>query len=317
MPKNLIQGRLAPELFNELLNGPLATRVDYLRADLCPCRAQRAPGNADPRCPVCSGLGYTWEDVTPKVTRDHLLTRAPLPGYQDRERLPDPEAVILRIVDDRGGEYPPENVTVDRSGTVIWAEDAAAPEPYSLYTVTTETATLRAGVMSVMARREYQVRGEYDVLDLSMTLDRHLSDGTTLNPAWDCGESDRFILLDTWRRHAQHVQRGQFGPDGDKTQYRHMRDLRVSGIVDGRRVVYAEGQDFTFADGVLTWQPARGPAQGATYAVQGQANPEYYVFKALPQLRHQDGAPLPRNIVLKGFESWPNRRPADAVGQRG
>lgn len=315
-PNQLIQGKLRPDLFNELLSGPLATRVAYLRADLCPCADARGPGNPDPKCPLCSGLGYTWEDATPRITRTHLLTRAPLPGHEARERLPAPDDAVTGITGEDGTEYPPESVTVARDGTVQWVDGVPAPNQYALYTVTTNGATLRAGVMSVMTRREFQVRGEYDVLDLSMTLDRYLGDNATLNPAWDCGESDRFVLLDAWRRHAQHVRRGQFGPTGDRTVYRHMRDLQVSSIVNGARRIWTPGEDYAFSDGVIVWAAGSGPQQGASYAVQGQANPEYYVFQELPQLRQQDGLPLPRSIVLKSFESFPNRRPDRAAGPR-
>ncbi|ABW35091.1 hypothetical protein Dgeo_3050 (plasmid) [Deinococcus geothermalis DSM 11300] len=311
MPPQLVQGKLRPDLFNELLNGSLSTRVAYLRADLCPCSAERGLGNSDPKCPVCEGLGYTWEDVTPAITQTHTLTRDPLPGYEDRERLPNPGAEIVEIVDEHGTPWPLEDVTVMPDGRVRWTGEA--PPQFTLYTVTTSSATLRAGVQSVMSRREYQVRGEYDVLDLSMTLDRRLSDGITLNPAWDCGEGDRFVLLDAWRRHAQRLKRGQSGPEGDATVYRNMRDLTVSSIEGGARRVWQPGEDYTFRDGRILWQPGRGPKPGQSYAVQGQANPEYYVFKALPQLRQQDGQELPRSILLKGFENAPNRRPAEPV----
>lgn len=307
MTNRLIQGQLDPALFNELLNGPLSTRIAYLQADLCPCAAERDPGSPDRKCPLCAGLGYTWEDVNPGVVREERLTRAPVPGHEARERLSDPHAEVVGIVDEHGTSWPPEAVTVEPDGTVVWVGEA--PAQYTLYTVTLSLGTLRAGVQGVMSRREYQVRGEYDVLDLSMTLDRHLADGVTLNPAWDCGESDRFILLDGWRRHAQRMQRGQFGPAGDLTLYRNMRELRVSSLEGGVRREWQAGEDFAFADGRIVWQSGRGPKQGQSYAVQGQANPEYYVFKALPQLRQQDGKPLPRSIILKGFENWPNRRP--------
>ena len=302
------QPKLRPELFTELLNSGLSSRIAYLRADLCPCRAERSSGNPDPKCKVCGALGYTWEDRTPRLERSQTLTRAPLAGFEDRERLSDPRATVTAIVDELGATYPPEAVSVRPDGTLRWVADA--PADFVLYTVTTEAATLRAGVQSVMSRREFQVRGEYDVLDLSMTIDRHLDDNATLNPAWDCGESDRFVLLDFWRRHAQHVKRG---PGGDVTIYRRMRDLTLSSIVQDARVTWQEGADWSFEDGQVRWEPGRGPAIGSTYALQGQTNPEYYVFKALPQTRHQDGLELPRSIILKSFEHFPNRRPGVTI----
>ncbi len=143
-----------------------------------------------------------------------------------------------------------------------------------------------------------------------MTIDRRMADMGDLNPAWDCGESDRFVLMDFWRRHAQHVKRG---PGGDRTIYRRMRGLQVSSIEAGVLTPWEEGEDYTFMDGELNWTKGRGPASGAWYAVQGQTNPEYYVFKALPQTRHQDGMELPRRVILKAFEHFPNRRPAATV----
>ena len=300
--------KLRPELLNELLNGPLSSRIAYLGADLCPCRAERGSGNPDPRCKVCGGLGYTWADHTPSFLKDYTLTRAPLPGFEDKERLGDPRSAVLSIVDENGVTYPPESVSVRPDGTLSWR--GVAPAQFTLYTVSTEAATLRAGVQGVMSRREYQVRGEYDVLDLEMTIDRHMNSSEDLNPAWDCGEFDRFVLLDFWRRHAQHVKRG---PGGDLTIYRRMRALQLSSVQNDARVVWQEGTDWAFADGAVTWLPGRGPALGTWYAVQGQTNPEYYVFKALPQTRHQDGKELPRRIVLKAFEHFPNKRPAVSV----
>lgn len=313
---NLIQGKLRPDLFNELLNGSLSTRIAYSRANLCPCSAERSPGDSNPRCPVCSGLGYSWQAVVPTLTAEHWLTRNPVAGYEDQERLPNPSDELLSITDEYGLTYPLESVVVRPDGTVKWLGPAPATD--TRYQVVTSGAALRAGVQSVMSRREYQVRGEYDVLDLSMTIDRYLADQTTLNPAWDCGESDRFVLLDAWRRHAQKVIRGENGPQagGDLLLYRHMQDLRVSSI-DGSSVkIWENGTDYAFNDGKIIWQAGRGPKLGQSYAVQGQANPEYFVFKALPQLRHEDGLDLPRRIILKGFESWPNRRPAAPVSAR-
>lgn len=304
----LIQGELLPSRFNQLLSGPLSTRIAYLRSLLCPCRGTSG-GGPDPACPACSGLGYLWSDVVGQITRTKTLTRAPVLGYENQERL-SAGITISSIEDEHGQTYPPQALTVRPDGSVLW-DDAQKPADFTLYTVTYASGELRAGVQGVMNRREFQVRGEFDVLDLEMTLDRHMADGTTLNPAWDCGESDRFILLDQWRRQAQKVQNH---PKGNRTLYRHMRNLTVASLSGGSIVYWEAGKDYQFADGLVTWQAGRGPKLGDYYTVQGEANPEYYVFMSLPQTRQADGHPLPRRIVLKGFERFANRKPAQAVG---
>lgn len=313
MPKGkmLIQGKLAPELFNELLNGPLSTRIAYSRAQPCPCRDERG-GGSNPKCPVCSGLGYVWTAVTPSVTRTYTLTRAPLLGHEDQEQIANPTEEIVSVVDEHGTEYPASNAQVRPDGSVTWTADPQ-PQQYVRYTVTTTGAVLRAGVQGVMSRREFQMRGEYDVLDLQMSIDRYLDDGETINPAWDCGEYDRFTLLDAWRRHSQHVKRGINGQVGDLLLYRNVRDLTVSSIQNDQLINWEEGQDYTLTDGAIQWNAGRGPQKGTYYSVQGQVRPEYYVFQALPQLRHEDGLELPRRIVLKGFENFANRKPATPV----
>jgi len=299
----LKQAYLKPELFNELLNGPLSSRIAYLAADLCPCADSRGSGPAED-CPRCGGLGWTWESKVPSQTRSVELTRNPHPSAAHRERLTD-AGEITAVVDEDGVSYPPESITVRPDGSVIWT--GAAPEDYKLYTVTTISTVLRAGVQGVTAQREFQTRGMYDVMDVEMTIDRHLADKVTKNPAWDCGEFDRFVLVDAWRRHAQRVRRGM-----DKVIYRRAQGVQIKALIGGQLVTYTPGADFVFDDGQIQWATGKGPARNEYYAFTGMINPEYYVFQGIPQVRHEDGLELPRRIVLKGFENFPTQRPAQA-----
>ncbi len=306
----LIQDELREARFNDLLNGHVSTRIAYLRAEPCPNWNWERGAPASP-CPLCGGLGYLYTNPVTPALREVELTRAPDPSMPERERLPS-MGEVLGIVDEDGRAYPPEGVTVLPDGTVRW-DASDRPADYALYTVTLRTQLeLRAGVQNVMARKEYQARGEVDVLDLSMTIPRHLPDGVTLNPAWDVWEQDRFILLDQWRRYGQTLRRGF----ADALTYRHVRDVQVKAYENGAAVPYQEGDAFTVEDGKIVWAPGGGPPRGTSYAVTAQMNPEYYAFLALPQTRQQDGKPLPRRVLLRGMEKHPNLKPTLPVPTR-
>lgn len=305
MSKAFTRQTFDPKLFNEVLNGGSTYRLAYLKANLCPNKGDR--GGHVPDCPVCKGLGYYWTPGPAGVTAEYELTRAGL--YADSERLPGPSTVVS-IVDEDGITYPPESVSVTEDGTVTWVEGQPKPADYRLYTVTVERSQLRGLVQGVTTQREFSTSGEYDALDIQLTVDRHLEDGTTLNPAWDAGEHDRVVLLDTWRRHTQHLQRGV----QDACVYRRVRDVRLTTVVNGALVTYEAGTDYTLDDGVVTWLAGRGPKVRAFYALEAQVSPEYYVFQVLPQTRHMDGQQMPRRYVLRGFERHPSQKSDVRIG---
>lgn len=302
--KSFFQVPFDEKRFTELLTGPQTYRVAYLRAYLCPNRGERGVGHV-PDCPVCRGLGYYWKPMggpAEQVTRE--LTRAGL--YEDSETLGTVPSQILAIVDEEGVSYPPESVTVGTGGKLEWVEGQPRPADYRLYNVTYEAGgELRALIQGVTTQREFAPRAEYEVQDVQITVDRFLADGQTLNPAWDAGENDRFVLLDTWRRHTQHLQRGV----QDSAIYRRMRDVRLTGIQGSKLVEYRAGTDYTVKDGSVQWAEGKGPRPRAYYTLEAQVSPEYYVFQQLPQTRHMDGQDMPRRFVLRGFEKHPSLRP--------
>lgn len=295
------QGTLDPSQFNQLLNGPATYRVQHRRAHLCPNKGER--GGHVQGCPVCDGIGYYWDAPISAQQSTYEMTRAG--HYPENERLPGGPAIITAIQDEDGVSYPPENVTVGEDGRVTWNEGAATPADYRLYNVTYETAHLRALIQGVTTQREFATRGEYEVQDLQITVDHFLADNATPNPAWDAGEHDRFLLLDTWRRYTQHLQRGI----QDTAVYRRLRDVTLTGVVGGALVTWEPDTDYEVVDGAVVWQAGRGPRAQAYYTLSAQASPEYYVFQVLPQTRHMDGRPQPRRFVLRGFEKHPNVRP--------
>lgn len=300
MSGTFTQTRFKPELFAELLNGPSTYRLAYRRAHLCPNRGDR--GGHVPDCPVCGGLGYYWQDPLGEVDAERELTRAGV--YADSERLPSDPSRIISVTDEDGVTYDPATLTV-QDGQVTWADGAPRPADYRLYTVRyAAPSTLRGLVQGVTTQREFATRGEYDVMDIQLTVDRAAPDGSP-NPLWDAGEHDRVILLDTWRRHSQHLQRGVL----DALVYRRVRDVRLTSVVSGALRVWEPGTDYVVEDGRVVWQAGRGPARQAHYAAEAQVSPEYYVFQVLPQTRHMDGQDMPRRFVLRGFEKHPSERP--------
>ena len=52
--------RLSPSRLNGLFNG-FAQRIAWRRSHECPCRDPRS-GAADRNCPLCGGVGHTWDD---------------------------------------------------------------------------------------------------------------------------------------------------------------------------------------------------------------------------------------------------------------
>ena len=301
---NFAGAELRPELFSELLSGPSTYRLGYQKARLCPNKGRR--GGHEPDCPVCQGIGYYWEHIGGEETHEQELTRAGL--YPESERLLKPAQRVTGITDEDGITYPPESVTVAEDGRVTWKEGAQRPADYRLYTVTYAAPSLIRGlIQGVTTQREFATRGEYEVMDVQLTVDRFTdARQTALNPAWDAGEHDRFTLLDTWRRHTQHIERG-----ADLALYRHLKDVRLTSVVNGKLRDWEAGADFTVEDGEIKWASGRGPARGTFYTLEAQASPEYYVFQVLPQTRHMDGKPMPRRFVLRGFEQHPSERPED------
>ncbi len=305
---NLVQSSFDPQLFAEVLSGPATYRVAYRKAYLCPCK-DKARGGPDNRCPVCTGMGYYWEaPLTGGAAREPVqeeLTRAPV-DMPDRERLTQPCYTVEAIEDEHGITYPPESVSVDALGALTWQDGYDRPDDFTLYTVTYRPSdgAIRALIQGVTTLKEFQMRGEFDVMDAQITVARRLADGS-VNPAWDAGEHDRFLLLDTWRRHTQHVLRGK---GGDRCQFTNVRQVTLRSLQDGQLREWIEGQDFTLQGDVITWNAGRGPALGEFYALEAQVSPEYFVFRNMPQTRHPEGKPMPRKFVLKAFEQFPNRR---------
>jgi hypothetical protein len=58
------------------------------------------------------------------------------------------------------------------------------------------------------------------------------------------------------------------------------------------------------ADGSYAWEdPTTAPPTAIQYTVTGRRNPEYFVYKNLPQDRaHFGGLPLPRRVALRRFD---------------
>lgn len=305
MTKNLVQTPLDPKTFTEVLNGPATQRVAYLRAHRCPCW-DAARSGPDQECPVCGGQGYHWDGPSTGSSDAYAveLIRASL---NDDEILSPTPTTILTVAGEDGRDIPPGGLTWDDTGRVSWTTGQPQPEQYEAYTVTyAAQPTLRALITRVTTMREFQERGEYEVTDLQITVDRHQGDGTP-NPAWDAGEADRFVLLDTWRRYSTHLQRQRTRPS-DPIIYRRARAPIVTSIVSGAVHTWINGTDYTFQDGNVTWTAGRGPQHGAHYALECEVSPEYFVFEELPQTRQINGQDLPRRLLLRGFEKFSNRK---------
>lgn len=300
-PERLAHYGFEPDLFTEVLGGRLATRAAYYRAHPCGCGTGEF-GGPDQSCPVCRGRGTYWDEPG-VIERTEKLCRAGLRG----EHLQRAPVRVLSVVGEDGASYPPGNLAVGADGRVTWPA-APAPAEFELYDVTYEhlDTEFRAGVVSVVTRREYQRIGEFELTDLQMTVDRYHPDKVTPNPAWQAGENDRFVLLDAWRRHASKLTRGP-GSTDDLT-FARVRDATLAGVRGGGVFAWVEGVDYTLAGGRVTWLPNRGPKPGEAYAVECLVCPEYYVFMDLPQLRHEDAHNLPRKLLLRSFEFFANRK---------
>lgn len=298
MGKDLLRfGELSPELFTELLNSPSTYRVAYQKGHLCPCKTVR--GGQDTKCPICKGTGYYW--TTPPVTR--MVTETKARGSLHGEKLGHPPAGPVAVTTESGISIPSGNIHVDADGKITFT-GSTQPAVNELYTITYPVGSIRAAITGVATRRDFQQAGELELSDISVTVDRYLEDKQTLNPLWDAGEHDRITLLDTYRRHTQHVKRGQ-----DTTTYRHLKDVSITSRhpTNFTLIEYQAGVDFTFNDGVITWLTL-GPPVDSFYTVEAQASPEYYVFEELPQTRHMDGQKMPRHFMARLFEKWPNRK---------
>lgn len=313
MTRNFTQVPFDPARFNELLTGPQTYRIAYARAYLCPNKSERGIGHTQD-CPVCGGLGYYYKSMSAVsgetvIEQEQELTRAGV--YEDSEQLRTIPEAVLSIVDEDGVTYPPESITIGPDRRVTWNPGHPTPADYRLYTVryTQSANELRALIQSVTTQREFAPRAEYEVQDLQITVDRYLADQRTPNPAWDAGENDRFVLLDTWRRYTQHLQRGI----QDRPIYRRLQDVRLTGIRNGALVEYVPGEDYSVKDGAVLWQPGKGPRPREFYVIEAKASPEYYVLQELPQTRQMDGQDMPRRFVLRGFEKHPSLRPAQQV----
>ncbi len=301
---------IEPAWFDTLLNSDLTYRVVYRRAALCPCQDERGAG-PDPKCPVCHGVGYTWEPVQYAEYTDTLVRVEPtvwgLDQASSSERMTRGGVVaLLEVQDEDGTIYAPyTEVTFDPNGRIRFTSTNRAPAPGKRYTVRYRAPVQgRMHAESAQKRRIYADRGEVQAGDLIASIPYTLEDLKTPNPAWNAGPHDRFILVDETYRYQQRMRRGR----KETLTYTWIhRILGARAVVNDQVVEYAEGVDFQVNDGEVEWLPGRGPAPRTPYVLEYDAAPEYYVLDGLTYDRHAGGHSLPRRLMLRLWNNYPGR----------
>lgn len=287
--------RLQPGEFDQLLNGPLSYRALFKPANLCPCSARG--GGADPACPNCAGLGYTWDEPG-----EEAHTASFYAGSRSRpERLPHaPPLTLLSVSVDGAPSLPPAELGVSLDADGNLTTPFALGTPYKVnYSARVQ---VRVHAQAFKQSRAWLDRGQLKTGDLEVSIPHRLPDLLRENPAWHAKEHDVFVFPDQRIRYQQRFE----GKGKPTLTYRLVRELRTArALVGGALVTYQPGEDFTVTDGQVAWLTA--PPPGA-YVLEYDAAPEAYVFAELPQTRHIDGHPLPRRVGLRRFELYPHQR---------
>ena len=295
------------DAFTRLLSGEQSWALLYFPATLCPCR-DRGSNSPTPACKNCLGYGYTWTSPAVREFSESFYagseTKPAVISYgvpEDRE--------LRSVVDENGTTY---DATLD-DGLVIFGEEE--PERGTRFTVTYRAPeVVRGSVTNLNGHREWREGLELDPRDLHLTVDRFLTTPQgprVLNPAWEMGEKDRFLVTGARLRQQEILYRGE----RERLTYAYVFDVARVYTLSNDFVPqdFEQGVDFRLEDGAVVWLEGRGPQQGKPYAVCYTAAPEFYVHAELSQARHQGGKPLPRQVMLRLWELWP--RPGASFGR--
>ncbi|GAA6747481.1 hypothetical protein [Thermus brockianus] len=294
------------EHFDELLNGEQSWALLYLPARACPCR-DRATGSPQPTCPRCRGYGFTWEPP-PRVEWTLTFHRGSAARPEALPRHLRPEEVMA-VWDEEGRSY----AIALEDGQIRFVGEAP-PEGAAYHVRVRAPMVVRGHGQNLAGRKEVGEYGELDHRDLSLTLPARtrLPDGRYVaNPAFFAAYPDRFVLVDARVRVSQVLYRGE----EEHLLYAYVYQVLGCEALDAqfRPSAYAPGEDFTLEGGRVVWTPGRGPRMGTPYTLTYIAAPEFYVFRELPQVRHQGGYSLPRRLHLRVWELFP--RPGAAYGR--
>lgn len=281
--------------FNDLLNGAQAWQALYYRSSLCPCR-NRGNGSPSTACLNCKGYGYTWS--TPGVSQREEIF------YYGSQKKPArlgsfvKTSDIVSVVGESNNSF---TVTINQ-GLLEFSPTPNHGE--ALTVVYNSVSTITGSITSLMSRKEWATIGEVDHRDLQLTVDRYLADGT-LNPAWDASEHDRFLVPEGKMR----VQTTNYKGETDRLRYSYVYGLERIYSLNKQTyapIDYLPVTHYTLVNGAIVWVSGQGPKAGEPYAVIYSAAPEFYVYKDLPQMRHQGDKPLPRRMALRLWELYPN-----------
>jgi len=300
---------IEPTWFDTLLNSGLTYRIVYRKANLCPCQDERG-GGPDPKCPVCHGVGYTWEPVQYAEYTDTLTHVAVgtwgLDQASSAERLTRGGVQeVLEVRDADGNTYDPATeVALEPDGRVRFV-GGREPGPGVSYAVRYRAPVQgRMHAQSANKRRIWADRGEVQAGDLIASIPYTLEDLATPNPAWHAGPHDRFILIDERYRYEQRMQRDR----KEQLTFTWVHAvLRLRAYEGGSIVEYTTPDDFVITDGEVVWQAGRGPAPRTPYVLEYEAAPEYYVLDGLTYDRHAGGHSLPRRLMLRMWNNYPGR----------
>jgi hypothetical protein len=298
-----------PEKFTDVLNGAQSWQLVYFPSTICPCR-HRSDGSPVLECANCLGYGYSWPqpEQLEQLATFYMGSETRPPVLEHAFVGP---AALIEVRDEHGAVYG-DATLVD--GRVVFG--ATEPPHGTEFTVRyLAPQTVRGLVTNLMSHREWREMGEVHHRDLHLTVDRYLKTPHTtdnLNPVWQLiGEHDRFLVPHARIRTQQVLHRGE----REHLTYGYVFSVeRCYSLTSAfAPTEYLEGEDFTLENGAVVWAEGKGPTAGRPYAIVYEAAPEYYVWRDLPQVRHQGGLELPRRVALRLWEQYP--RPGASYGR--
>ncbi len=282
----------------DVLAGAQSWQLIYFPSLICPCR-NRGDGSPSLDCPHCRGYGYHWPD--PALV-EHTATF--FMGSELRPPvLEHPWVAAAALIEARAGATVFTDARLE-DGRVVFG--ATAPAHGAEFTVRYRAPqTVRGLVTNLKKHREWRDLGETHHSDLHLTVDRYLTVPHTpanFNPVWDrIGEHDRFLVPHARTRTQQVLYRGE----REHLTYGYVFAIERCYSLAPNPIDYLVGTDFNIQDGRVVWVAGRGPANHWPYTIVYQAAPEYYVWRDLPQVRHQGGVALPRRVALRLWEQYP------------
>lgn len=150
-----------------------------------------------------------------------------------------------------------------------------------------------AGVTKQDTNTEWNASGLFEAGDMIMSIGEDC-------PAWDAGQFDRIVMLNSTDVFSQPLRRGA---PNERLLFNVDKLIRVFWLHPTTRQPVDGTLPDVDANGNLSWPNGGAPPMGATYSLTGTKFDEYFVFQNLPSDRNEhSGARLPKKVQLRKWD---------------